>query len=107
MQSRKQIRSNAYLLANYLALFVCIILNSLFAAVIETLGIHVSPYIVLLILPSLGRMSDQNKAIRTMATYCFGSLIRLMPLEVRLHFSGNHFPSVDSAIYRSVFMLIE
>ena len=42
----------------------------------------VIPYIVLLIVPVLGRMSDQNEDVRTMATHCFATLIRLLPLEV-------------------------
>ena len=42
----------------------------------------VIPYIVLLIVPVLGRMSDQNADVRTMATHCFATLIRLLPLEV-------------------------
>ena len=42
----------------------------------------VIPYIVLLMVPVLGRMTDQNYDVRTMATHCFATLIRLMPLEV-------------------------
>lgn len=40
------------------------------------------PYVVLLVVPVLGRMSDQCEDVRLMATYCFATLIRLMPLEV-------------------------
>ncbi|XP_076043200.1 histone acetyltransferase 1 isoform X2 [Oratosquilla oratoria] len=50
-------------------------------AVIESLGFDIVPYIVLLIVPLLGRMSDQNSPVRLMATQCFAMLIRLMPLE--------------------------
>lgn len=42
----------------------------------------VVPYVVLLVVPVLGRMSDQCEDVRLMATYCFATLIRLMPLEV-------------------------
>ncbi|XP_046551692.1 LOW QUALITY PROTEIN: TATA-binding protein-associated factor 172-like [Haliotis rubra] len=52
-----------------------------FANVIDVLGMELVPYVVLLVVPILGRMSDQNEAVRLMATYCFASLIRLMPLE--------------------------
>lgn len=41
------------------------------------------PYIVLLIVPVLGRMSDHAEDIRLMATNCFATLVQLMPLEVR------------------------
>ncbi len=40
------------------------------------------PYIVLLVVPLLGRMSDQMECIRLLATQSFATLIRLMPLEV-------------------------
>ncbi|XP_053648070.2 TATA-binding protein-associated factor 172 isoform X2 [Cherax quadricarinatus] len=50
-------------------------------AVIDRLGFNVVPYIVLLIVPLLGRMSDQDSSVRLMATHCFATLIRLLPLE--------------------------
>lgn len=49
--------------------------------VIDNLGIDILPYIVLLIVPVLGRMSDQVEDIRLMATSCFATLVQLMPLE--------------------------
>ena len=52
-------------------------------AVIESLQLDVVPYLVLLVVPVLGRMSDQDSAVRLMASTCFGSLIRIMPLEVK------------------------
>jgi len=52
------------------------------SGVIERLGMGVVPYVVLLVVPVLGRMSDQCEDVRLMATYCFATLIRLMPLEV-------------------------
>ncbi|KAL9957258.1 hypothetical protein ACROYT_G038872 [Oculina patagonica] len=51
------------------------------SCVIERLGMSVVPYVVLLVVPVLGRMSDQCEDVRLMATYCFATLIRLMPLE--------------------------
>ena len=72
--------------------FVTIALLSLNCSlgVIEKLGMGVVPYVVLLVVPVLGRMSDQCEDVRLMATYCFATLIRFMPLEVRPHASvGN------------------
>ena len=54
------------------------------ADIIDQLGMNILPYIVLLVVPLLGRMSDQNDAVRLSATNCFASVIRLLPLEVRL-----------------------
>lgn len=51
-------------------------------AVMEQLDVGIIPYIVLLVVPVLGRMSDQTDCVRFMATQCFATLIRLMPLEV-------------------------
>ena len=53
---------------------------------IEQLGVALVPYLVLLVVPLLGRMSDHNIAVRLMASQCFATLIRLIPLEVsQLH----------------------
>ncbi|EHB13114.1 TATA-binding protein-associated factor 172 [Heterocephalus glaber] len=51
------------------------------ACVMEQLDVGIVPYIVLLVIPVLGRMSDQTDSVRFMATQCFATLIRLMPLE--------------------------
>uniref|UniRef100_A0A3Q2QZV1 BTAF1 RNA polymerase II, B-TFIID transcription factor-associated n=1 Tax=Fundulus heteroclitus TaxID=8078 RepID=A0A3Q2QZV1_FUNHE len=50
-------------------------------AVMEQLDVDIVPYIVLLVVPVLGRMSDPSDSIRFMATQCFATLIRLLPLE--------------------------
>ncbi|GAB6025941.1 btaf1 RNA polymerase II, B-TFIID transcription factor-associated, 170kDa [Chamberlinius hualienensis] len=50
------------------------------ACIIEKLGFALVPYIVLLIVPVMGRMSDHNISVRHMATSCFATLIRLLPL---------------------------
>ena len=68
---------------------------SVTVGVIEKLGIGVVPYVVLLVVPVLGRMSDQCEDVRLMATYSFATLIRLMPLEVMIYvtpFSPQDFP---------------
>ncbi|KAI8501245.1 btaf1 RNA polymerase II, B-TFIID transcription factor-associated, 170kDa, partial [Branchiostoma belcheri] len=49
--------------------------------IVEKLGVVMIPYIVLLVVPVLGRMSDQTECVRLLATQCFATLVRLMPLE--------------------------
>ncbi|XP_063229477.1 TATA-binding protein-associated factor 172 [Bacillus rossius redtenbacheri] len=51
------------------------------ACVADKLQLGVVPYAVLLVVPLLGRMSDQNQSVRLMATHCFATLIQLMPLD--------------------------
>lgn len=51
--------------------------------VTSRLHINVIPYVVLLIIPTLGAMSDHSEHVRLMAAQCFATLISLMPLEVR------------------------
>ncbi|XP_038211713.1 TATA-binding protein-associated factor 172 [Zerene cesonia] len=51
------------------------------ARLVDTLQLQLVPYIVLLLVPLLGRMSDHNEAVRVMATRSFATLIQLMPLD--------------------------
>ncbi|XP_067006130.2 TATA-binding protein-associated factor 172 [Anabrus simplex] len=51
------------------------------ACIAEKLQFDIVPYIVLLVVPLLGCMSDQNQPVRLMATHCFAMLIQLMPLD--------------------------
>ena len=51
------------------------------ANILECLGLDCLPYVVLLVIPVLGCMSDHTQAVRLMATHCFATLVRLMPLE--------------------------
>ncbi|XP_054284779.1 TATA-binding protein-associated factor 172-like [Macrosteles quadrilineatus] len=51
------------------------------ACVAEKLQLNIVPYIVLLVVPLLGRMSDQDSSVRLLATHTFAALIQLMPLE--------------------------
>ncbi len=46
-----------------------------------TMGADILPYIVFLIVPILGRMSDSDMDIRILATTTFASIIKLVPLE--------------------------
>ena len=41
----------------------------------------VLPYVIFLIVPLLGRMSDSNEDVRNLATTTFASIIKLVPLE--------------------------
>lgn len=52
-----------------------------FHYLVERLGIKIVPYIVLIVVPILGRMSDQIDSVRVLATQCFAQLVRLMPLD--------------------------
>ncbi len=44
--------------------------------------IDILPYVVFLVVPVLGRMSDSNPDVRLLSTATFATLIKLVPLEV-------------------------
>lgn len=46
-----------------------------------TMGADILPYIVFLIVPVLGRMSDADHDVRVLATTTFAAIIKLVPLE--------------------------
>ncbi|CAK9438171.1 uncharacterized protein LODBEIA_P24540 [Lodderomyces beijingensis] len=46
-----------------------------------TLGADILPYVMFLIVPVLGRMSDADHDVRILATTTFASIIKLVPLE--------------------------
>ncbi|KAI9145271.1 hypothetical protein BKA69DRAFT_1108764 [Paraphysoderma sedebokerense] len=48
---------------------------------IQHLDTEILPYIIFLIVPILGRMSDPVDPLRRLITNCFASLIKLVPLE--------------------------
>ncbi|KAL6054603.1 TATA-binding protein-associated factor [Balamuthia mandrillaris] len=48
---------------------------------IMKLGMKILPYVVFLVVPILGRMSDQNSTVRKIVTHCFATLIKIIPLE--------------------------
>ena len=52
------------------------------ACVLEAAGLRLLSYVVLLVIPVMARMSDQDCSVRLMASHCFASLITLVPLEV-------------------------
>jgi TATA-binding protein-associated factor len=40
------------------------------------------PYVLFMIVPVLGRMSDPDESMRLLATQTFATLVKLVPLEV-------------------------
>ncbi|KAG8234703.1 hypothetical protein J437_LFUL014319, partial [Ladona fulva] len=51
------------------------------ACLVQALQFDVVPYVVLLIVPLMGRMSDPNQHVRLTATHVFATLVQLMPLD--------------------------
>lgn len=50
--------------------------------IVELLDVKVLPYVIFLVVPILGRMSDSDDDVRLVATNTFATLIKLVPLEV-------------------------
>jgi len=50
--------------------------------VVQIMDAKILPYVVFLIVPVLGRMSDPDEPTRLVSTNCFARLIKLVPLEV-------------------------
>lgn len=48
----------------------------------ELLDIKILPFVIFLVVPVLGRMSDSDDDVRLVATNTFATLIKLVPLEV-------------------------
>ncbi|RKF61793.1 TATA-binding protein-associated factor MOT1 [Erysiphe neolycopersici] len=48
---------------------------------INVMGDRILPYVIFLIVPVLGRMSDSNSDVRLLATTSFATLVKLVPLE--------------------------
>ena len=65
-----------------------------FADIVQKLDIKALPYVIFLVVPVLGRMSDSDDDIRSTATNTFASLVKMVPLEVswlcRSLFCGIH-----------------
>lgn len=49
---------------------------------VTTLDSEILPYVIFLIVPVMGRMSDSNTDVRLLATETFATLVKLVPLEV-------------------------
>ena len=50
--------------------------------IVSRLDIKVLPYVIFMVVPVLGRMSDSNDEIRATASNTFASLVKMVPLEV-------------------------
>lgn len=48
---------------------------------IHVMGDNILPYVIFLIVPVLGRMSDSDNDVRLIATTSFATLVKLVPLE--------------------------
>ncbi|KAG8861908.1 TATA-binding protein-associated factor mot1 [Tulasnella sp. 330] len=53
----------------------------LIAMIIQLLDIKALPYVIFLIVPVLGRMSDADDDVRFSATHTFAALVKMVPLE--------------------------
>lgn len=53
-----------------------------FLDLVNTLDADILPYVIFLIVPVMGRMSDSDNDIRLLATETFATLVKLVPLEV-------------------------
>ncbi|KAL5274579.1 hypothetical protein ACFFRR_000969 [Megaselia abdita] len=53
--------------------------------IVEKLNIMMVPYVVLFIVPLLGRMSDPDESVRLVSTNCFATLLQLMPLDHKVN----------------------
>ena len=53
------------------------------ADIVQKLDLKALPYVLFMVVPVLGRMSDPNEDIRAIATNTFASLVKMVPLEVR------------------------
>lgn len=51
------------------------------SCIVNKLQFEIVPYVLLLIIPLLGRMSDPDRTVRLLSTHCFATLIQLMPLD--------------------------
>ena len=53
-----------------------------FEDIVQKLDIKALPYVIFMVVPVLGRMSDSDDDIRSTATNTFASLVKMVPLEV-------------------------
>lgn len=53
------------------------------ADIVQRLDLKALPYVIFMVVPILGRMSDLDEDIRSTATNTFASLVKMVPLEVR------------------------
>ncbi|CAO1627101.1 unnamed protein product [Jaminaea pallidilutea] len=51
---------------------------------VNRLDVQLLPYVIVLVVPVLGRMNDSDSAVRLSATSTFASLVKMVPLEAGL-----------------------
>ncbi|GAA5821317.1 hypothetical protein JCM11251_004568 [Rhodosporidiobolus azoricus] len=56
----------------------------LISHIVELLDVKILPYVIFLVVPVLGRMSDPDDDVRLVATNTFATLVKLVPLEAGL-----------------------
>ncbi|GAA5967385.1 hypothetical protein JCM11641_000529 [Rhodosporidiobolus odoratus] len=56
----------------------------LISHIVELMDIKILPYVIFLVVPVLGRMSDSDDDVRLVATNTFATLVKLVPLEAGL-----------------------
>jgi TATA-binding protein-associated factor len=66
----------------YMLRSISICLTNMIIDIVQTLDIKALPYVIFMIVPVLGRMSDSDDDIRSTATNTFASLVKMVPLEV-------------------------
>jgi hypothetical protein len=59
--------------------------------IVALLDAKALPYVIFLVVPVLGRMSDSDDDIRSISTNTFASLVKMVPLEVRQEVICLHF----------------
>ncbi|GAA6037551.1 hypothetical protein NBRC10512_002557 [Rhodotorula toruloides] len=56
----------------------------LISHIVDLLDVKILPYVIFLVVPVLGRMSDPDDDVRLVATNTFATLVKLVPLEAGL-----------------------
>ncbi|GEM06888.1 SNF2-related helicase [Rhodotorula toruloides] len=56
----------------------------LISQIVDLLDVTILPYVIFLVVPILGRMSDSDDDVRLVATNTFATLVKLVPLEAGL-----------------------
>ncbi len=65
--------------------------------IVQLLDSKVLPYLIFLIVPVLGRMSDPDDSLRFIATNTFALLVKMVPLEVRFTYDTRMYICIDSS----------
>lgn len=69
------------------------LLTGVYSDLVKQLDTTLLPFILFFLVPTLGRTTDPDPAVRNLATLTFAKLVRLVPLEVR------SFYQVQSALH--------